>query len=420
MTKNETKSAPHVVCLEVVGLNTEVKSRWKMLATTIKRATNCYWRSWLVAHTQAGNVDRIQDYLSDLKAWHEAGAKGPRPRNEVDPLSPDVVKVITKETKRYSQINNRCIELVLHMQGLQMKRKSSKGSVLQWVRMLADDGEFPNSSSPQPIPFDKRNSGIIVPTSDGGDFQLRVRVDRIERSGQKPLSTLDVFRLGTRGKKGVRQREILWKVAQGSEYEFCGSRLVYRESKDKWFAHISYRIKKEAKPQLDSKQVAFLRPAKKRPWWLRIRSYHHYLGGKTGKYVAHVRRQLLTDRWDREEMYRYAGSASKGHGRSRAMGKIPLLKTRWKDFVKSSNQQLAHDVIAQCIEKGCGRLVFFRPVGLIAENRFLFTAGKVAGRQDNTGWDWGQVEKLLADKCGRVGIEFDTRRVGGQKSVVWN
>ena len=64
------------------------------------------------------------------------------------------------------------------------------------------------------------------------------------------MSTQDVVCLGTRGEKGIRQREILWKIAQGREYVFCGSQLVYKETKRKWFAHIAYRIKKEVKPEL--------------------------------------------------------------------------------------------------------------------------------------------------------------------------
>ena len=413
MSKNkEEKVQVHVVCPEIVGLDTETNNRWRMLANTVKRVTNCYWRSWLVGHTIEGNVEPTQQYLAELQAWYKAGSKGLKPRNKVQELPPAVVEWIGKETKRYAVVNDRCVQLVLSIQRKELFKPSSKGVIPRWVRILADDGEFPSSSSPQPIPFDRKNSGIIVPTSDGGDFQLRVRVDRIARVGKKALSTQDVVCLGTRGKKGIRQREILWKIAQGREYVFCGSQLVYKETKRKWFAHIAYRIKKEVKPELDSGRVAFLRPAKKRPWWLRIAGYHHYLGGKTGKFVAHVRRQLLTDRWDREEGYQYAGSAARGHGRTRALGRIPMLKTRWKDFVKSANQQLAHDVIAMCVEKGCGRLIYFRPIGSMVENRFLYTAGKVPEKRDNTGWDWGQVEKFLSEKCHQLGIDFTVHRFG--------
>ena len=365
MSKNkEEKVQVHVVCPEIVGLDTETNNRWRMLANTVKRVTNCYWRSWLVGHTIEGNVEPTQQYLAELQAWYKAGSKGLKPRNKVQELPPAVVEWIGKETKRYAVVNDRCVQLVLSIQRKELFKPSSKGAIPRWVRILADDGEFPSSSSPQPIPFDRKNSGIIVPTSDGGDFQLRVRVDRIARVGKKALSTQDVVCLGTRGKKGIRQREILWKIAQGREYVFCGSQLVYKESKRKWFAHIAYRIKKEVKPELDSGRVAFLRPAKKRPWWLRIAGYHHYLGGKTGKFVAHVRRQLLTDRWDREEGYQICRFSSEGSWTNASVGK----DTHAEDPLEGFREVGESATGARCHSHV--RRERLRPIGLFPPGRF--------------------------------------------------
>ena len=274
---------------------------------------------------------------------------------------------------------------------------SGKGNHPRWMRILADDGEFPSCSSPQPIPFDKGNSDLIVPSHDGEDFRAWVRIDRIERAGKtNATSTKDEFRLKTRG--DARKAAILWKIAKGDEYKFAGSDLVYLESKDKWFAHICYQKLKVPTPKLDSHRAAFLRPAKLRPWWLRIDGYHHYMGGRTGGYVAHVRRQLLTDRWERQESCRHASSARKGHGVTGPSDAYPQLKRRWKDFVKTANQQLVHDVIDKCVEEGCGRLVYFQPSGTSRENRFLHLAGKVQGRRDNTSWDWGQVHRSFGQQ----------------------
>lgn len=409
-----------MVRFEIVGLDQETKDRWKLLANTLKRLRNCYWRSWLVAHTQAGSVERTQQYLADLKAWYEAGSTGEAPKREVECLTPEITKTIEQAIKRhYAKVNDRCVYLAMQILGKEMfTRKSSKGNQPRWVRILADDGEFPSSSSPQPIPFDRRNGTILVPTSDDGEFQLRLHVDRIERLDKKyATSSRDVFTLKTRGGNLAEQRAILWKIAKGDEYEFAGSNLVYQESKDKWFAHICYQKQKVAKPELDPNRVAFLRPAKQRPWWLRIEGYHHYIGGRTGKYVAHVREQLLTNRWSRQEAYQYASSARRGHGRDRAVGRVYLLKNRWKDFVKTANQRIVHDVIAKCVEKSCGRLVFYQPIGPVRENRFLHLAGKVPGRTDSTGWDWSQVQRLLSSKCDELGIKFDVRKVGERKAV---
>jgi len=184
------------------------------------------------------------------------------------------------------------------------------------------------------------------------------------------------------------------------------------ESKDKWFAHICYQKLKVPKPKLDPKRVAFLRPAKLQPWWLRIDGYHHYVGGRSGKHVAYVRQQLLTNRWSRQEAYQHASSARKGHGRDRAVGKLFKLQDRWKDFVKSANQQLAQQVIELCKAHKCGKLVYFQPIGPARESRFLHTAGKLPDRPDQSSWDWGQVQSILAYKCQQAGVELEVRRMG--------
>ena len=409
------KSPIGFVRFQILGLDQSTKEQWKSLADAIKRLTNCYWRSWLVGHTLAGNVKRTQQYLADLKAYYQTKQTGSKPLCEVECMTPEIQKRILEEIKsHYPMLNNRCVELAVQLLGKQVfKKKSSKGNMPRWMRILADDGEFPSSSSPLPIPFDKRNSNIIVPLKDDEDFQLQLHLDRIERPDMKyATSTKQVVRLKTRGD---RQTPILWKIVQGKELEFAGSRLVYQEAKDRWFACICYKKLKVKKPALDQNRVAFLRPAKLRPWWLRIDGYHHYMGGRDGRHVAHARQQLLTDRWGRQESYRHASSARKGQGRDRAVGKIYLLQQGWNDFVKTANNQLVHDVVEKCLEANCGRLVYFQPTGSVRDTRFLHVAGKVPGRTDNTSWGWRQVHDLLARKCEEVGIDFKVCKVGERK-----
>ena len=93
-------------------------------------------------------------------------------------------------------------------------------------------------------------------------------------------------------------------------------------------------------------------------------------------------------------------------------GKIFKLKERWNDFVKTANQRTVQQVVALCVEHKCGKLVYFQPVGTARERYFLHTAGKVPDRPDNTGWDWGQMQTILAYKCRQQGIELEVRRVG--------
>ncbi len=408
------KGSINVVRFEVVGLDSATRERWKALAQSVKRVTNCFWRVWLAGHNQAGNPKRVRQYLADLQTWHKDGAQGEPPVCEVQCLTTEMTSAIRAAVRsEYPELNSRCIELTLQVLGRRLFRmKSSKGAIPRWMRILADDGEFPSSASPMPIPFDKGNSEIIVPTADGEAFQLQVRVDRIERPDRSyASSTKDLCRL-----RSNNQSPILWQIANG-ELIFSGSNLVYREAKNKWFAHIYYQARERTEsPELNARHTAFLRPAQQQPWWLRIDGFHHFVGGRNGKHVAHTRQQLLTDRWGRQESYKHASSARKGHGRDRAVGRIDKLQDRWKDFVRTANQQLAQQVVALCVEHKCGKLVYFQPTGAARETRFLHTAGKSPDRPDNSGWDWGQVGSILQYKCQQAGIKLEIRKVGETKA----
>jgi hypothetical protein len=404
------KGRVKVVRFRIIGLDSETRSRWKSLGQSVKRVTNCFWRSWLSAHNQLGNPARVREYLAELRAWHKAGGKGSPPVCEVQCLTNEMTSAIRAEVRStYPELNNRCIDLTLQILGRRaFHMKSSRGAVPRWMRILADDGEYPSSSGVLPIPFDKGNSEIIVPATDNDSFQLQVRVDRIERPERSyATSTKDVCRL-----RSNRQTRILWQIVNG-EFVFAGSNLVYYESSGKWLAHIYYQARKgEAKSEVEAHRTAFLRPAVKRPWWLRIDGYHHYVGGRDGKHVAYVRQQLLTDRWGRQESYQHASSARKGHGRDRAVGKIVKLKDRWKDFVKTANQLAAKQAVDLCVLHKCGRLVYLLPIGPVRESRFLHTAGKLPDHRDNSSWDWSQMQSILAYKCQQAGIDLEVRKAG--------
>ncbi len=142
------------VRFEILGLDQETRSRWEFLANAIKRLTNCYWRSWLVAHTQAGSVGRTQKYIADLRAWHQAGRKDTKPSREVECITPEIQEQVRQAIKRhYAMVNDQWVQLAMEILGkTAFTRKSRKGNHPSWVRILLDDGEFPNSSSPLPIP----------------------------------------------------------------------------------------------------------------------------------------------------------------------------------------------------------------------------------------------------------------------------
>ena len=125
--------------------------------------------------------------------------------------------------------------------------------------------------------------------------------------------------------------------------------------------------------------------------------------GGDGRIVGSIRRQVMAQRWSRQESYRRcASSARKGHGFKRAMGKVTILKKRWLDFVKTANRNYAVEACKRAVFSGCGVIVFVRPD---KESRFLSKTGRFDSR-DWSSWDWFGLEKVLADKCMEFGLEF--------------
>lgn len=406
-----------VLKFKVIGAEAADRTRWKAIANQVKRLVNALRRKWLYEHTRLGNDRLVREFMDATQAWHKTDprVRGPKPKCEVKACTPEMQQVIRAYlVANFPDLNSRVNDLALNLAIQRIKTdKASKSSYSRWMRILADDGEFPNSSAPQPIPFDSRNSEIIPPTEKDTDFYMKLRLDRIMSEGRKTAtSSVELLKIQTKGRNCASQTASLRKIV-GGEYDFCGSSLVFRESTGEWFVHICYRLPQEAKPDVDPGKVAFLRPAKTRPWFLRINESNFYAGGRSGRHVQHVRRQLLTQRWGRQEAYRYAGSSRKGRGRKRAIGKLYLLQTRWKDFVKTANQQMVKEVLDRCILNGVGTLYYFQPVDGVS--RFLHNAGKVAGRHDSTSWDWYQVGSILQYKCKDLGITLVVKKSGESK-----
>ena len=413
MPKKKKEGKISVLKFKVVGAEKVDRDRWKHLANQIKRVTNSIRRIWLLEHTRLGNDFAVRQYMQSVLDWHKAdpASRGDKPKCGVKCITPAIQAAIySYVTGAFIDVNMRPVSLAMNLTAARLKSDpGSKSAFPRWMLILADDGEYPSSSSPQPIPFDDQNCEIIVPIKDGDDFHVKLRIDRIGRPGKKPAtSTADHIKIQTKGKNCASQTAHLWKIAEG-EYALCGSNLVFRESTGEWFVHICYRSPMPEKAQVDPDKTAILRPGKKRPWTFRAAGDRSlYVGGRSGRHVHHVRRQLLTQRWSRQEAYRHAGSARKGHGRKRAMGKVFLLQNRWKDFVKTVNQQVAKEVIDRCVSSQSGRLVYRQPAD--GSDRFLHTAGKVPGRTDGTGWDWAQVKAMLETKCKEAGIELVVKK----------
>lgn len=404
---------------EVYRINADdpksVRQRWHKTADFIQEMTNFIWQSWLVWHVQNESAAKIRQYLNALALWRET-KQGDKPKLDLFAVSAELQKHLYDGlTATFPEVHSRVLVLLLQIVTKKIKeRKAAKGNLSGWMAILLHRESLPSSTRPQPIPYDRQNASVIPPLADGDNYRLRLRVDRIEREGKPALSTIDEVELLTKRRGIAGHAAILQRICAG-ETKFAGSSLQWSDQRKKWFALVCWDDQQDS-PELDAASTAILRPATKHPWTLVLPSGKRWRGGN-GRHVGAVRQQLLTQRWNRQAGYRYAGSANKGHGLNRALGPLFKLSLRWKDFVKTCNHHLTIEIVRDCVRENVGTLFYLQPAGEKRDRRFLATAGKIPGRDDSTGWDWHQVAAMLGYKCREAGIKLVVRKCGEPRAV---
>lgn len=432
-----------------------VWQRWHDASRQVQEITNRVWQAWFVWHYQHGSIEKIREYLDALKAWRQpnvdwerdrteahrqhvayekaelaAGRKpkkfkfrpapklGKKPKLNLFAIDAECAKFIYDElAARFPHINTNVREGVRQMVSEKIKeRKAAKGSLSAWMAILLCRENMPSSRRSVPVPVPNKSAEIIPPIKSGGNFRVRLRLDRIVLDGKKNgVSTVDELQLLTKRRGIVAYEKILHRLVTG-EWHFSNLSLQYDERQKKWFCLVAYKMPVGGE-RVEGNKTAYLYPNEadaESPWTLEIDDRQHPRGGR-GNDVAHVRRTLLTNRWDRQETYRRAGSANKGHGRKRALQPIERLSNRWKDFVKTKNQQLASDIVNDCLRGGCGFLVYRQPTGATRGKMMLEQAGKDPKRRDATGWDWFQVKNCLGHKCQAAGIHLVVEKMGEEE-----
>jgi IS605 OrfB family transposase len=181
------------------------------------------------------------------------------------------------------------------------------------------------------------------------------------------------------------------------DIEFKGSSIHWKDGK--LFVNISHDVGEMAK--VSGKVTATFAPGTERPATLFYGERDRWIGGD-GRIVSVVRRQLMTQRWSRQQTYRKCASSSrKGHGRHRGLDKVTLLSNRWRDFVKTFNRNMTAEIVRICQYENIGELTYERAD---KTKMFLTNAGK-SGDRDSSGWDWFQLEKMIQDKLGEIGVK---------------
>jgi len=389
----------------IQGDHRAVRRRWHDLADQCQQAVNLIWETWLVWHVLQKSAPAIRDYLDRLARWRKS-KNGVKPKLAVVAMPAELRRLCYHHlADEFPTLHQRPRDLLLNdVAGKIRTRKAAKGNLSGWMAILLHNEGVPSTTHPPPVPFDKNNAHLYFDAASG-NFAMRIRIDRQATDGKHATSTVDDFQLLTRRKGIARHAGTLRRIVDG-ELAFKGSKLLWHAKNKKWFALICYAKPKQMAGELDPEHVAVLRPARYRPWTLRLPGGREIKIGGDGQYVAGKRKAVLLQRWGRQEGYRHAGSANKGHGRNRALTPLFRLSLAWKEFVKNANHHTSEHVVKICREHGAGRLVYCQPHGPKRDARFLTTAGKIPDRRDSSGWDWHQVGAMLSYKCADVGVQL--------------
>lgn len=417
----EFRDAVRVAKFEIARIVCDdVKStwnRWDGLGTAMQEMTNMIWQRWLVWHLEQGTPAKIRDYLAAKKAWHDTDAenRGEKPKADVQAVPKELSNLIYHQlSQAFPQVNKRTMVLLQNAVGGKISAcVSAQGSLSGWWSILLCRQSIPSSTHRQPIPFDKKSCEFIAPQCSDDEYRLKLRIDRIERDRKIATSTVDELILKTKHRKAAGQKAILDSILSGT-YAFCGSNLIWDHRNRKWFVHIAFKRPVEIREIGNG--VAVLRPGASTPWRLMVggRVYWRMFGD--GRDVAYQRRNLLSQRWSRQERYRKSpGSCSKGHGTDRALASYFKLEQNWKNYVKTRNHTATGQLVRFCQERCIGTLVYVQPADRLGESRWLGRAGKDPQRRDATGWDWSQVASMLGYKCKDAGIHLIVRKHDGRE-----
>lgn len=389
----------------------ETRARWQSLSDQCREATNCIWVTWLMEMERNGTREKVRKWLAEFKEWVKT-KEGKKPKYEGFAVDSKVQKVIyDRLAKEVPELNTTTRELVRNeICGLIGAKKSAEGNLPGWMSILLYRESLPSTTKGQPIPFNVKNGKLLPPATSADNWQLELRLDRIPREGKSATSTVDTVQLITKKKGIAGHAEMLWKCLRG-EAKYKGSSLYYCRKNNKWFALIC--VEEAIADVVTGDKAAILTPGRQYPWTLWIDGRPIPIGGN-GKFIGVQHANIKGQRRSRQNNYRFAAMAAKGHGTGRALQGIAdsRLTRAWNDLCRSYNHQVTRAVARICQENGVGKILYLQPAGAKNGSRFLSTVGREQWELDKGmgAWPWFQVGEMLNYKMKEHGIHVEVQK----------
>lgn len=221
---------------------------------------------------------------------------------------------------------------------------------------------------------------------------------RAQRAEDGAAGEYHCVRLATQGRGRSDLRFTLEAIAEGSRKQKGSA--IYEKKPGKWYFHLGYNELKMARAKVDENKEVILEPGITVPWLLKLDDEEKWIMDKGGA-VKNFRRILAFKRKTFSASYQY-GSKRRGHG-NRA--RKPPFRNTMDGFKDDFNKKTARKVLEWAIARGCGKIVYRRPVSDWAcKVTFLATAGAEPG--GDSSWPWERISLFLTRLCEEYGLEF--------------
>lgn len=405
------KDAVRVHSIEIVKTEGDYKAVRQMLRTASEQAVevvNAGLAAWYLWHVQNGSRAKIVKFLDAYALWKQDKTRK-KPVIDVEFATPAVNKLIYRACMDMGPTLHGRVKSLLqnkYITGYKSK-PASNGNLAAWMMALLYREGVPAFKNTLPIPFDVANSKLEPPATKDGGYRLSVRFTKMDGDKGKPAKSEPIrFELKSRGRHTHTSVETMRKICSG-ESKFMGSNLKLDTRTGKMFVELCYRKQCEQAAAVHKDKILVVRAGHNSPWRCRVAQGSFSVVGR-GSAIAAVRRRVLTQRWSRQEHYRFAGSSLKGHGQKRAMLPFDKLALQWRNFVSEYNWSLAKRVTEIARDRGCGTVVMVMP-GVWRDSRYVSVAGKVEGRHDSSSWDFFQAKSRLSQKCHQNGLAFEAK-----------